>query len=70
MLTRTLTVLCVAAALAVPVNAAQAGALTNLARLAKTGVKANAKLVKAQVRINLNVAKCGVKALTKTPCIL
>ena len=70
MLTRNITAICVAAALAVPVNAAQAGPL--LDRI-KSTVKNEAKFGKVVVRHELAdakmIAKCTVKAATKTPCI-
>jgi hypothetical protein len=70
MLTRTITAICVAAALAVPVNAAQAGPL--LDRI-KSTVKNEAKLGKVVVKEELadakTIAKCAVQATTKTPCI-
>jgi hypothetical protein len=70
MLTRTITAICVAAALAVPVNSAQAGPL--LDRI-KSTVKNEAKFGKDVVKHELadakHIAKCTVKAATKTPCI-
>jgi hypothetical protein len=70
MLTRTITAICVAAALAIPVNAAQAGPL--LDRIKNT-VKNEAKLVKPIVFTVLNdskkIAKCIGKAATSKPCV-
>ena len=69
MLTRT-TAICVAAALAVPVNAAQAGPLLDRV---KNTVKNEAKLVKPIVFTVLNdskkIAKCIGKAATSKPCV-
>jgi hypothetical protein len=68
--TRTITAICVAAALAIPVNAAQAGPL--LDRIKNT-VKNEAKLVKPIVFTVLNdskkIAKCVGKAATSKPCV-
>jgi len=76
MFTRTLTAICVAAALAVPVNAAQAGVLGNAAKIVKVGVIGNAHLAKGALKIaktsvvgNALLAKCLVKAATSKPCI-
>jgi hypothetical protein len=70
MLTRTITAICVAAALAIPVNAAQAGPL--LDRIKNT-VKNEAKLVKPIAFTVLNdskkIAKCIGKAATSKPCV-
>ena len=66
MLTRTITAICVAAALAIPVNAAQAGPL--LDRIKNT-VKNEAKLVKPIIKITKGIAGCVAKAATSSPCV-
>jgi hypothetical protein len=67
MLTRTITTICVAAVLAISVNAAQAGPL--LERLKNT-VKNEAKLVKPIVKTEVGIARCVAKAAIKKPCII
>lgn len=79
MIARALAMACLVLAFAVPVNAAQAGILKNVAKLAvvsakgnaeflKKGLKGGAKLARESAAGNANVVRCIPKAFTKKPC--
>ena len=61
MVIRKFAALALAAALAVSPGVAEAGAITNTLKVVKAGAK-------AQNKLNVAVAKCLVRALTKKPC--
>jgi hypothetical protein len=71
MRSRTLIAVCVAAAFAVPVNAAQAGPLLDRVKnTVKNEAKLAVKVTKVELRIAKDTAECAVRAATKKPCAL
>ena len=62
MFIRTVTAICLVTAVAIPVNAAQAGILKNVAKLTVVGAK-------QQIKLSAAVAKCYVRAATSKPYV-